>query len=84
MYQYQGYDPMTGVYLLIALATLAGLLVGVGLGYRLAWRHQRVEREYAQREPDVQTESKALEAYEAAKLSEAWIDRLEQEVLGHE
>ena len=67
MYQYQGYDLMTGLYILIGLVWLSGLLIGMGLGYRLAWRHIRVQREYAQREPDVQTESKALEAYEANK-----------------
>lgn len=33
---------------------------------------------------EIRTESKALEAYEASKPLETWIDRLEQEVLGHE
>lgn len=65
MYQYQGYDALTGLYILIGLATLAGLLIGMGLGYRLAWRHVRVSREYGQRE--LQAESAGLEAYEASK-----------------
>ena len=60
-------DPLPGLTMLILLVFGLGLLAGIGLGYRLAWRHIRVQREYKRREADVHEESSALEATEASK-----------------